>query len=84
MIFTYFYKRRLSPMMCPKCQSENVTVQSSTYTKSKSRSCLWNLIMLTCTCGIWLIWMLVRKRKEKVMHETVCTCQSCGYSWKIK
>ena len=71
-------------MMCPKCKSENVTVQASTYTKSKSRSCLWNLLLLVCTGGLWLIWMLVRKRKEKVVHEKTCLCQACGYSWNIK
>ena len=71
-------------MMCPKCKSENVTVASSTYVQSKRRSFLWNLLWILCTGGLWLLWMLIRKRKEKVVHEKVCLCQSCGYSWPIK
>ena len=71
-------------MVCVKCGSENVTVSANTYVKSKRRSFLWNLLMIMCTAGLWLIWMLVRKRKEKVVHEKVCLCQNCGHSWKIK
>ena len=71
-------------LACPKCKSNNVTVSTSTYTKSKRRSFLWNLFMIIITAGIWLIWMLIRKRKEKVIHEKTCICQNCGYSWNIK
>ena len=70
-------------MLCSKCNSEKVTVQTSSYMESKSRSCLWNLLLLVCTSGLWLVWMLIRKRKEKKVTETIATCQSCGYSWKI-
>lgn len=70
-------------MTCSKCGGNNVTVNESIYTKSKSRSLIWNLLMIFITGGIWLIWMLVRHRKEKVMHTKMCVCQSCGYSWKI-
>lgn len=69
---------------CPKCHSHNITVSTNTYTKSKSRSLLWNVLMTVITGGIWLIWMLIRKRKEKVIHEKTAICQSCGYSWNIK
>lgn len=71
-------------MTCPKCKSENVTVTSNTYVKSKRRSFLWNLLWIVCTGGLWLLWMLVRKRKEKVVREKVCLCQACGHSWNIK
>lgn len=70
-------------MTCPKCKSSNVSVQTNTYMKSKSRSCLWNLLLITCTCGLWILWMLIRKRKEKKVTETHATCQDCGYSWKV-
>lgn len=69
-------------MICPKCGSEHVTVSTNRYTRSQSRSLLWNLFMLFMTAGIWLVWMLIRKRKEKTVKETVATCQNCGYSWK--
>lgn len=71
-------------MICPKCQSENVTVQTNTMMKSKRRSFLWNLLMLICTGGLWLLWMLVRGRKEKQVVETYATCQTCGNRWKVK
>lgn len=71
-------------MVCPKCKSENVTLTANTYVKTKSRSFLWNLLMIMCTCGIWFIWMLIRKRKEKVVYEKTALCQSCGHCWRIK
>lgn len=70
-------------MVCNKCGCSNISVAYNTYTQSKSRSFLWNTLMICCTCGLWLIWMLIRKRKEKVIHEKVCICQNCGNSWKI-
>lgn len=71
-------------MKCPKCGSENVSVTTNTVVVSKSRSFLWNLIMTIFSLGFWLIWMLVRKRKEEKVTETWATCQSCGKRWKIK
>lgn len=71
-------------MYCVKCGNSNVTFQTSTYTKSKSRSFIWNLLMLCCTGGLWLIWMLIRKKKQKVITETWATCQTCGHHWKVK
>lgn len=70
-------------MVCRKCNSNNVKIDNNVYTKSKSRSLLWNLLMICCTGGLWIIWMLIRKRKEKIVHEKICTCQNCGYSWKL-
>lgn len=69
-------------MKCRKCGSESVSASTSTYTKSQSRSFLWNLLMVICTGGLWIIWMLIRKKKEKIIKETTATCQSCGHTWK--
>lgn len=69
-------------MKCRKCGSTNVKVDYNVYVKSKSRSFLWNLLMICCTCGIWIVWMLIRKRKEKVVKEKTCICQDCGHTWK--
>lgn len=79
-----FKKERLDNMKCKKCESTNVNVQTNSFTKTKSRSFLWNLLMVCLTGGIWLLWMLIRKRKEKVIAETWATCQDCGHRWKIK
>lgn len=70
-------------MTCPKCKSNNVSVQTQSHMESKNRSCLWNLLMITCTCGLWFVWMLIRKRKEKKVTETYAVCQDCGYRWRV-
>ena len=71
-------------MICPKCGSKNLIINTSVYSKSKRRSLIWNLLMFMLTGGLWLIWMLVRRRKEKIVNDTIATCQSCGYSFKIQ
>lgn len=71
-------------MRCPKCGGENVVVNTNTVVVSKSRSFLWNLFMIIITLGWWLVWMLVRKRKEKTITETWATCQDCGKRWKVR
>lgn len=71
-------------MRCPKCGGENIVVNTNTVVVSKSRSFLWNFIMTLCTGGIWLLWMLVRRRKEKKITETWATCQDCGKRWKVR
>lgn len=71
-------------MVCPKCKSENVSVQTNSMMKSQKRSFLWNLLMICLTGGLWLLWMLVRGRKEKKITETYATCQACGNRWKVK
>lgn len=71
-------------MLCPKCGSDHIQCSTSTYTESKSRSLLWNVLMTICTGGIWIIWMLIRKKKEKAVTKTWATCQDCGYRWEVK
>lgn len=71
-------------MRCPKCGGENVVVNTNTVVVSKSRSFLWNLFMIIITLGWWLVWMFVRKRKEKTITETWATCQDCGKRWKVR
>ena len=65
-------------MKCKKCGGNNITYSVNTYTKTKSRSFLWNLFMLCFTGGFWLLWMLVRKKKEKIINKKVAICQNCG------
>ena len=71
-------------MRCPKCGGENIVVNTNTVVVSKSRSFLWSLFMIVITLGWWLVWMLVRKRKEKTITETWATCQDCGKRWKVR
>lgn len=65
-------------MKCKECGSDNVAIQSSVVVRSKSRSFLWNLVVILFTGGIWLFWMLLRKRKEKESVVTTVTCQRCA------
>ena len=71
-------------MRCPKCGGENVVVNTNTVVVTKSRSFLWNLFMIIITLGWWLVWMLVRKRKEKTITETWATFQDCVKRWKVR
>lgn len=64
-------------MVCPKCQSNNVSVQAVSLTKTKKRGILWWLMLPF----FWIVLLLPRKVKSKVQSEAVC--QSCGYRWKV-
>ena len=78
-------------MVCPNCNSENVTVtveQVSAKTSGRSMGCLWSLgrlMLIICTGGLWL---LIGKRKgtgkTKFANRTVALCQNCGNKWQIK
>ena len=78
-------------MKCKKCGSENVTVtreQIAAKTKTNHTGLLHDLgrlFLVLCTCGLWL---LVPRRKAnsrtKFKSETICICQDCGNSWRIK
>lgn len=80
-------------MKCPKCGSENVTVQAVTETKlvTKHHSFIW-----WCLVGCWwvpvkwcffalpaLIVKLFRpsRYKTKSKHISKCVCQNCGHMW---
>lgn len=76
-------------MKCPKCGSENVSVQvvqAKAKTSQNSRGCMWKAMRVTliiCTCGLWL---LVGKskgsEKMKFKNESHAVCQNCGNRWK--
>lgn len=80
-------------MKCPKCGSENVTVQvvSETKLKEKKKGILYWLFI-----GWWWIpikWLFLTlpalivaifkptKYKTKTIHTTKCVCQNCGKMW---
>lgn len=70
-------------MVCPKCGSNNVNVQ--TVAEQKGRGCLgvlmWVLLAF-CTFGIILLVLPALTRK-KSKTKTYAICQNCGYNWKI-
>lgn len=73
-------------MNCPRCGSDKVTVQVVTdSSRVRKRGCLWGLgrmLLVVCTCGLWL---LIGKSKEKVnvQNHKEAICQNCGNSWTV-
>lgn len=82
-------------MMCPKCQSENVSVQvqSEFSMKDKHKGCLW-----WCFIGCWwvptkwlvftlpaIIFKIFGHKKQRIVakQKTVCLCQNCGNKWEV-
>ena len=77
-------------MICPKCKSENVTIQMlqiGSKSSHKSGGCLWVIgimFLIICTCGLWLI---IGKHKggskTKITNKKIAICQDCAYQWKV-
>lgn len=82
-------------MVCPKCQSENVTTQivQDIKIKNKHHGIIWWLCIGWWWVPIkWFVFTLPAllcaifgKKKQKVVtkNRTVCVCQNCGNSWNI-
>jgi DNA-directed RNA polymerase subunit RPC12/RpoP len=73
-------------MKCPRCGSDNVTVQAITEVKTKRRGCLgWLLwiILAICTLGLILIIPLITNSKTKSKTHSEAVCQNCGHRWKV-
>lgn len=80
-------------MTCPKCRSNNVSVQMVTDTKLKNahHGIIWWIFV-----GWW--WLMIKwlfltipaliaklfgHKKQKIVqkHRSMCVCQNCGYHW---
>lgn len=73
-------------MVCPRCKSENVSVQAVTDVKTKHRGCLgWLLwiLLAICTFGLILIIPLITNSKTKSETHTEAVCQDCGHRWRV-
>lgn len=83
-------------MICPKCGSDNVTVQMvSTNELKKKRHGIfyWLLIgwwlkpiLWVCLTMPMIIIKIFRPKKYKMItkHNSMCVCQNCGNSWSAK
>lgn len=80
-------------MKCPKCKSENVTVelvQVGGKTKKSGNGLGGHLnnmargVMAVSTLGVSnLVWKKSEgSEKTKVKNQTMCVCQNCGHVWK--
>ncbi|MEG0899512.1 MAG: zinc-ribbon domain-containing protein [Oscillospiraceae bacterium] len=65
-------------LRCDKCGSEHIKVETVTRSVYESRSFVFNLLFSIITFGLWLVWILTRGKKERLIRETVITCQDCG------
>lgn len=79
-------------MVCPKCGSENVTVQMVTDTQLKTgHGFIWWLLVgwwwvpIKWLCFFWIALFAKifgsKNYKMKTTHASVCVCQSCGHHW---
>jgi Zn finger protein HypA/HybF involved in hydrogenase expression len=80
-------------MVCPKCQSENVTVSvvNEVTLKNQNRGCLWWACIgwwwiptkWICFTGLALLVAIFKPKKQKAVNKTktVCACQQCGHTW---
>ena len=82
-------------MVCPKCKSENVSVQviNEVEIKKKHHGVLWWIfvgwwwlpIKWLCFTLPALIFKIFGRKKQKVVNKqkTVCVCQNCGNRWEV-
>jgi len=74
-------------MKCPKCGSENIsiqTVQTGMKTKEKRRGILQSMIrfiLIFCTLGLWLLVGRADRTTTKFKNSKRAVCQNCGRSW---
>ncbi len=81
-------------MKCPKCGSENVSVQmvSETQLKNKHHGVIWWVFIgwwwffikwLFLTVPALIVKIFAPKRQKlKITHKSMCVCQSCGHHWE--
>lgn len=70
-------------MVCPRCGSNNVTIQ--VLEERKSTGCLTIIlyIILACTVlGLLIVIPLMLRKKSKT--KTYAVCQNCGHRWEVK
>ena len=80
-------------MICPKCGSENVTLNLINEVKEKpEHGVLWWIfigwwwrILWFIFFGWWyMIYRAVKGSKKTVnVQKTITLCQNCGHKWKV-
>lgn len=77
-------------MKCKRCNSENISVQAVTETKTKGKGLTYWLFWVWFDMIIWifaflprLIIGLLKGKKVKSKTYKVAICQDCGKSWRL-
>ena len=82
-------------MKCPKCKSENVSIQFVEVGSKTKKTGIGaggkihnanRTAMAIMTGGASNLFIKKAKgeEKSKTKNQKVCICQECGHSWKIK
>lgn len=69
-------------MVCPKCHSSAVSVDTKTFARKAHKSFFSNAMMALVTGGLWLLLAFLRNPKGEATVR-VATCKGCGRSWRI-
>jgi hypothetical protein len=74
-------------MVCKKCNNDDISIIADTQGKIKRRGCLSsiiNLLLIVCTMGLWLIWVILRSgSKGSITTKSKAICKKCGYQWYL-
>lgn len=77
-------------MVCPKCGSENVTMQAVSIVSTKGHGVAWWLFVSWWIWIVWLFWFipmliikLIRGKKTKTKIKSEAVCQNCGHHWRV-
>jgi len=82
-------------MICPKCKSDNITIQAVTEVKEKAKHGViwWLFIGWWWEMILWIFLFLPRLiiaifggRRKKIVSttKTMAICQNCGNKWEVK
>ena len=72
-------------MVCPRCKSGDVLIQTVADVHTRRRGCLgwaWWIFLACVTFGLILIIPLMTNSRTKTRLRTLATCQSCGKRWR--
>lgn len=82
-------------MTCPKCNSENVTIQvvNESHLVTKHHGIIWWILIgwwwvaikwliFTIPALIFKIFGIGKKQKIKNVTKKINVCQNCGHTWK--
>ncbi len=81
-------------MVCPKCGSENVSIQAVSIVSNQKHGLIWwlcigwwwliiKLIGWICIGIFMLVFKLFKKNKVKTTVHSYAVCQNCGNKWKV-
>jgi transcription elongation factor Elf1 len=83
-------------MTCPKCGSENVTIQAVSVQKKTLKNKVGKWVYWLCFIWVFdlILWIfltlprliiaLFRRNKKTTVIQSQAICQNCGNNWTVK